>query len=290
MAEAFARDIRLSKTNENGALTDLAIDFAELDLSSFDGPLELLDYLFKESKLPLAEISISKICDYYLAVIEAGQAGLDMALATEFLLVAAQLLQLKSRLLLPVNDSADPEADDFLTADNLIFKLMAFRRNKLLAEELERRHPRYRYLSRVNEFAPELSGFSLARRKLKLDPALFIQAIRLLQIQTAERFSQNQAKFKRILKLEPYSVKQKLKELWTTIADGESYEFRELLNRPDSLGEQLAAFLAVLELLRRNKITAVQENLYAPIIIRKEESATTLDFIDENWKESGFEE
>lgn len=243
-----------------------------LRIEDFEGPLHLLDYLLVKEELPLAAISIHKICDPYLAILDSQQDRLDMGLATEFLLMAAQLIQLKSRLLLPRQD--DDEEDLETEEESIIFRLLAFRRNKLLAEDLTARHQDYRHLLKQQALSPKLLDVDRVVAPLIFEPEAFFKALEKMRRQNTERFQETGRKFRRILKREPYSVKLKLKQMWSLLEDGDTHRFHELLIDETDRSEKVAAFLGILELLRQNQIRARQKQPFATISIKKEKDAT----------------
>lgn len=243
-----------------------------LKIEDFEGPLHLLDYLLVKEELPLAAISITRICDPYLKILDSQRERLDMGLATEFLLMAAQLIQLKSRLLLPRQEEGDEELET--EEESIIFRLLAFRRNKLLAEDLTARHQDYRHLLKQQALSPKLLDVDSVVEPVIFEPEEFFKALEKLRRQNTERFQETGRKFQRILKREPYSVKLKLKQMWGLLEDGNTHRFHELLIDEEDRSEKVAAFLGILELLRQNQIRARQKQPFATIRIKKEKDAS----------------
>ncbi len=241
-----------------------------LDLATFASPLALLDYILREKNLPLTAVSIAEICDYYLALIDFREEQTGMVLASEFIIVAAQLLQLKSRLLLPQSQSEEIVTE---AGDPLIFQILSYRRNRLLAEDLILRHQIYPYLNRPLSPSAAQLGITAGPEQWQLSRVSLEAAISRLALQQTERFQDPQATITEIIKLEPYSVQKKLKELRQALKKKAKLSFPELLHERYSIGEQIAAFLAILELLRLDEIDAEQSQAFATIVIRRREEA-----------------
>lgn len=232
-----------------------------IDLASFAGPLALLDYLLTEFTLPLTEVSIAEICDYYLAIIDLKKSE-ELELASEFIVVAAQIIQLKSRLLLPYGEAED-DAEE--SGPPLLFQLMAYRRNRELASELIRREERFACLFRELSPSPESLGLPPEVKKYRFDKEAFLSGIESLKARFSRPFDQVEKKFGEIVRREPYSVKRKLKEIRESLKTHDSVYFSELLNDPRNIAEQLACFLAILELIRQGEIVAKQKAAFSPI-------------------------
>lgn len=110
----------------------------KLHLDVFEGPLDLLLYLIKKDDLEISRVSISGITAQYLEYIETMK-DLDIDLASEFLLMAAELAHLKSKSLLPADEKEKGEEDEDSAADKLVAKLRTYQKYKALAEMLAKR-------------------------------------------------------------------------------------------------------------------------------------------------------
>ena len=224
-----------------------------IKLSDFQGPLDLLIHLIEKDKIDIYDIPIVSITDQYIAYIDAMQ-EYDLDAASEFLLMAALLLQIKSRMLLPKEKAAaEEEADPRQMLVEMLVEYRKFKkRAQLLRECLARAS-----LSRARSPMPVLPGI----RKLKqysLEDLLRSLA-NLLPEEEEEA----------VVARQEFNVQDKMNEILGVLEQStEPVPFRNLLTHEDGgSGEIIAVFLAVLELLRLKKIHIEQKAAFAPMYI-----------------------
>lgn len=223
-------------------------------LADFQGPLDLLIHLIEKEKIDIYDIPIVSVTDQYIAYINAMQ-EYDLDVASEFLLMAALLLQIKSRLLLTKEkDAADEEEAD--PRQMLVEMLVEYRKFKkraqLLRECLERAS-----LCKARSPMPVLPGI----RKLKqysLEDLLRSLANLLPE-------DEEQA----VVPRQEFNVQDKMTEILDVLERSrEPVPFRSLLTHEDGgRGEVIAVFLAVLELLRLKKIHIEQKGAFSPMYV-----------------------
>lgn len=238
-----------------------------IDIKAYSGPLDLLNHLLEEQRWDIHDIPIQDITEQYLEILgDLEDEALDVYLASEFLLMAATLLQIKTRMLLPDRREAELPEDD--PRDDLVLRLLAYRRLKHLATVLEGQHARY-----VNCFlkAPETAHSLGLTVEVVQDPAkyaLCLEAAQRMHARNEERFNARAAAFAKNLKRERFSVRAKLKEVLDVLKQKTRLFFHELF--PSGLrprAERVAAFLAVLELLKEGAIRVRQERSFAVLLI-----------------------
>ncbi len=224
-----------------------------IKLSDFQGPLDLLIHLIEKDKIDIYDIPIVSITDQYIAYIDAMQ-EYDLDAASEFLLMAALLLQIKSRMLLPKEKAAaEEEADPRQMLVEMLVEYRKFKkRAQLLRECLAKAS-----LSRARPPMPVLPGI----RKLKqysLEDLLRSLA-NLLPEEEEEA----------VVARQEFNVQDKMNEILGVLEQStEPVPFRKLLTHEDGgSGEVIAVFLAVLELLRLKKIHIEQKAAFAPMYV-----------------------
>jgi segregation and condensation protein A len=230
-------------------------DALEVILDAFEGPLDLLLYLIRRQNLDILDIPIAEITRQYIAYIEMMQ-ELRLELAAEYLVMAAILAEIKSRLLLPRPPaSEDPEADP---RAELVRRLQEYERFKKAAEDLDA-------LPRLDRDTA-LVCVEVPDRKLRIVPPEvplreLLVAFRDV-LQRAELYLSHQ------VRREPLSVRQRMTEILDTLGDGGFHEFASLFRAGGGRLDIVVAFLAILELAKAMLVEIVQEHSLGPIYLR----------------------
>lgn len=237
------------------------------DIRDFDGPLDLLHQLIAINRIDIYDIPISLICDQYMAYMDQLK-YIDMDLSSEFLVMAATLMQIKSRTLLPKTD-AESEEDD--PREELVLRLLAYRRNKSLAEMLQREHAIYGETFLKVPETPDRLGLSIEyiEDPLKFDE--FLKAVNAVNDRNSDRFNAKSRRIQQLLKRERFSVKDKMVEIFDVLMRKSRLFFNELFpTAKSSKPERISGFLAILELIRQNRIRVKQPNPFSVMLIEKE--------------------
>ncbi|TYP59891.1 segregation and condensation protein A [Thermosediminibacter litoriperuensis] len=242
-------------------------------LEAFEGPLDLLLHLIEKNQINIYDIPISELTDQYLSYLE-GLEKLDINLASEFLLMAATLLSIKSRMLLPPMKSGDVQMEISAVTDvedprnELVDRLMEYKKYKDIAMILkEKEESESRIFKRKPEDLSFLWEDDFALSKITFDDLIstFSRIIRNQKV--AENLNP-----RTILK-EPLPLKIKIKQVYSIISSRKKVSFRELFRRNASRLELIVTFLAVLELIKLNKIKAYQNEVFGEItVVLKEEA------------------
>jgi segregation and condensation protein A len=224
-------------------------------LEAFEGPLDLLLYLIRRQNLDILNIPIAEITRQYVQYIELMK-ELQLELAGEYLLMAAMLAEIKSRMLLPraeveEEDEHDPRAE-------LVRRLQEYERFKKAAEDLSDlpRLERDVHVARVD--APE--------RKVSTQlPDITLKELLLAfhdVLKRAEMFSSLH------LQREPLSVRQRMSEILARIKSNSFSSFADLFDPEEGRLGVAVTFIAILELLRESVIEVVQAEAFAPLHVR----------------------
>jgi segregation and condensation protein A len=234
----------------------------DLDLDVFAGPFDLLMTVVLREEIALAEIELGEIVLAYLEHVEE-RGELDLEAATEFLVLIASLLELKSRLLLPAPEEEAIELAPEEAAEELLARMLEYRRYRGAAEHL---HGLFadgrRYLYRSAQLPPELRRVALDAAKPSYEPDLLASAIGdLLRIppEPDTTHIRPTVSLEKRLRL--------LRELLT--ARGTSIDFDETFGGEDRLTQAVTLF-ALLELHKRGEATWNQKQTFGPIEVTTE--------------------
>lgn len=232
----------------------------KVKLEIFEGPLDLLLYLIKRDELDIYEISLERITRQYLEYLQAFK-ELNIDVAGEFVVMAANLIYLKSRSLLPVDQQPpeeDAEEDD--PRWDLIRQLIEYKKFKEAAAQLQ-----VRQLEQERIFVREPVGFdAVAAVPLPLGEVGIFQLISAFQnvIKRVEAREDLQEIFG-----EHFTVSDKIEWILRRVGDGVPLRFSELFASMASRVEIVVTFLALLELIRLRQIRATQANPFDEIEI-----------------------
>ena len=241
--------------------TDLYIppDALEVFLDAFEGPLDLLLYLIRRQNLDILNIPIAEITDQYVQYIDM-MTDLRLELAAEYLVMAAMLAEIKSRMLLPrpvaeEEESVDPRAE-------LIRRLQEYERYKQAAEDLDGLN----HMTRDNfQCQAELVERHMEARDPDVDLREILLALKDV-IRRADMFTSH-----RVSK-ETLSVREKMSHVLQRV-NSETYTcFTDLFNLDEGRLGVVVTFLAILELLKGSLLEMVQANAFAPIHVKAKSS------------------
>src|SRR5947199_5231755 len=231
----------------------------KVKLEVFEGPLDLLLYLIKQDEIDIYDISHHRITSQCLEYLQAFK-ELNIELAGEFIVMAANLIYLKSRSLLP-RDQQPPEED--AAEDDprweLIRQLIEYKKFKEAAADLN-----VRALEQERIFIREVRSSSELHEPLRLGEVGIFQLINAFQtvIKRIEARQDIQEIFS-----ERFSVSEKIDSILQRVATSTRFRFSDLFSGAASRIEVVVTFLALLELLRLKQVQAVQKNLSEEIEI-----------------------
>jgi segregation and condensation protein A len=229
-------------------------DTFQLRLPVFEGPLDLLLYLIEREQLDITAVSLVTVADQYLSYLRSGEQIDSYALA-DFIAIAAKLIYLKSRALLP--RPLPPEEDDEDIGDELVRRLREYRSFKEAAgwlREMEMRGQRaYPRIAPV-QGVPVPTGLDGLTVDLLLE---IVQEV--LSKQPEEPVEEV------VVRRTEYTVEDKIESLRQLIAENDRVSFRTFISSCHSRLEVIVAFLAVLELIKGVLLTAHQDDAFGDI-------------------------
>lgn len=238
-------------------------------LEAFEGPLDLLLYLIRRQNIDILNIPVAEITKQYVQYIELMN-ELQLELAGEYLLMAAMLAEIKSRMLLPRPPVEEEDEDD--PRAELVRRLQEYERFKKAADDISDLPRLERDVFVASAQAPK------RKQAAKLPDASMKDLLMAFHdvLRRAELFS------KLRLQREPLSVRQRMNEILSRISAKKFTGFADLFDQEEGRMGVAVTFIAVLELLRESVIEVVQSVQYAPLHVRAASSVRLVPDEDEN--------
>lgn len=247
-----------------GLRADNSIKTYEVQFKDFEGPFDLLFHLIEKNKLDIYDVPIGEITDKYMEYILRMQ-ELDLDIASEFIVMASTLLYIKSKSLLPSSSKDDKSDMEVSSKDELILKLIEYRKYKNVAYMLKKR---YAMWSHVYYKMPEKISFSKEQKKLELSLDKMITLYEDVIKRNIEKENNNKKKMIRILRVEKVTVKQKIQDILNKIKSVVSFRFKDMFKKKSRI-EVVTGFMAMLELIKLKRIFVTQKQPFDDIVINK---------------------
>ena len=230
-------------------------------LDNFEGPLDLLLYLIKRNEVDIYDIPIVLIADQYLGYLDMMQ-ELNLDVAGEFLVMAATLIHIKSRTLVPRLETGQQPEDEEDPRDALVRRLLEHQKFKAAAELLhERETLRSAQWTRSENRLADIAGEPF-ERELEVDLFSLLQAFQAV-------LARARARPPMVLPDERVSIETRISQLLDGISAREACGFEDLFADVKSRGEIITTFLALLEMIRLKLIRVFQSELFGPIRLYK---------------------
>ena len=231
----------------------------DLDLDVFAGPFDLLLAVVLREEVSLLEVELGEIVVAYVEHLER-EGELELDVATEFLVLIAALLELKSRLLLPGGEDEIAEMAPEEAVEELVARMLEYRRYRDAGQMLARRFEAARgYLYRTAPLPPELRRVALDAATASYDPEQLAGALGQLLVTPPALDTSH---------IRPtVSLERRLRALRDALADRTSFDFDDEFGTEDRLTQAVTLF-ALLELYRKGEVTWEQRKAFGPIEIR----------------------
>lgn len=243
-------------------------DALEVFLETFEGPLDLLLYLIKRQNLDVLDIPIAEITRQYTEYIELMR-DLRLELAAEYLVMAATLAEIKSRMLLPRPAAQDEDEED--PRAELVRRLQEYERFKRAAENLDALPWLGRDVFAASAEAPPMRIIRPAPRVSLPD---LLAAFRDV-LARAEMFSHHH------VQREPLSVRERMSRVLSALQQNEFVAFSALFDVEEGRMGVVVTLLAVLELVRESLLDLIQAEPFAPVYVRAARNGGLADGVDE---------
>lgn len=255
----------INTAEQNSAQPDMLLssDQYRFKLDNFEGPLDLLLHLIKEAKMDIATVKLADITEQYLNYMQ-DLKNIDMDRASEFITIAATLIEIKSKKLLPVEQEAtvDDEEDDEAI---LLRRLKEYELFKQTGKELKE-------IEDINKFyrAPgkETEKVKIVMKDMVLEQLLDAFA-KLLTREELKKVAKNDEP-KKIVK-DRFTVAEKIISIRNFAKERKRFTFEELFEDDMSKSELINVFLALLELLKLQTVKVIQSHIFGEIVITANE-------------------
>lgn len=239
----------------------------DIKLKDFEGPLDLLLHLVSKYQMDIYDVPITEVIEQYLAYISTLQA-MRLEVAGEYMVMASQLMLIKSRKLLP-KIAEETDLEDDLEQD-LLSQIEEYRKFKLLGEHLEAKHQeRAQYYSKApTELIYE--DAELVHDKTTID--LFLTFSTLLT-KKKEEFSKNHTTILR----DEYKIEDMMVIVREALVEGQQLCLQDLFKETKDLQEVITLFLATLELIKTQEILLIQKESFGDIYLMKKKDENQVE-------------
>lgn len=227
----------------------------EVFLEAFEGPLDLLLYLIKKQNLEILDIPVSEITKQYVEYIDLMD-DLQLELAAEYLVMAAMLAEIKSRMLLPRIHDDEDESDD--PRAELVRRLQEYERYKKAAEDIDA-------MPRMGRDTVEVSATVEDKKIIKLQAKVEMRDLLFALkevIVRAETFAHHK------IELEPLSVRERMSIVLDRVNDKTFTDFVDLFDPEEGKSGIVVTLLAILELIKQSIIEFIQTETFGPIHVK----------------------
>lgn len=246
----------------------------KVDLPSFQGPLDLLLNLIEQEELDITKISLARVTDQYLSYLEILKVT-DPDELTDFLVIAARLILIKSEVLLPRPPPILIEDDEEDAGDELARQLRLYKHFKEIAVHLRELEETDRH------------SFVRVVPKIKIEPKLIpgdgsLEAL-LLAARSALAIKPEDPDVDEVVSAHVVTIGQQMHHIWAEVNAGQRVSFNGLLRHATNRIEVIVTLLAILELIKRRIVTVEQAGPFSDIQIDKNENSQVLH--DAEWEE-----
>lgn len=235
----------------------------EIKTENFEGPLDLLCHLIDKNKLDIYEIKLSDITDQYIEYIK-NMEKQNLEVTSEFLIMASTLLYIKSKGLLPTFE----EDEDEITEEELLRRLVEYKSYKEIAKTLKENYNLY-----SKRFFKLPDTITLPKQALEkeYDKEILVKAYEDLRIRNEVKINLNSKEnMERIAISESVTIGSKVKIIFRELLKKPKVVFNKIFDINNSKPiDVVTAFLGLLEMTRRNKVTVEQEDNFSDIVVSK---------------------
>lgn len=237
----------------------------KVKLDIFEGPFDLLVYLIESARMSIYDIQVAEITAQYLNYLDKMNEP-DVNISSEFLVLAAELVDIKSKMLLPQrkSDEEDGEYEDPRT--NLVARLLEYKKFKSVSEKLQSREEFNMHIyEKPQEDISEFTDASDEYLTLKIED--FIKAFRLF-LEKKKKVEDMKGRYEHMAK-EKASAEEKMKFIKNIFLNspGKEISFTETIQDSNDKYDKALSFSSILEMIRQNQVIANQKRLYGEIMV-----------------------
>ena len=236
----------------------------KVKLDIFEGPFDLLVYLIEHAKMSIYDIRVSEITTQYLNYI-AGMQAQDVAVAQEFMVLAVELIELKSRMLLPKSGQDEAEGDEEDPRADLVSRILEYKRYKEMAAFLEEEadaasHSRSKPQEDLTPYVGD------PEELLKTDMNAFVKAFYAFLFRK-QRIDEMRRVYERVER-QRMSVENRIVQIREMFRGKTKLMFSEMIQGDTSPYNQVVTFMSLLELLKQKSVTATQKKRFGDITVK----------------------
>lgn len=242
----------------------------KIKIHNYEGPFDLLLHLINKNEMNIYDININEITEQYLEVINEMD-ELDLEVTSEFIVIAATLIQIKSKQLLPKNtdDNDENAVDEIDSSKRLIDKLIEYRKFKAAAQylslcQIENGISYAKKPEIIEEDTVSMDEFF----KGKSIVDLYNIFLGLMNIYMSKQNKENIALQKKMY-MDTVKIEDKMEEIDSILYENKNVVFSNIIDKCTTKIEKIITFLALLELVRLKKVSAVQEDNFNEIYIKR---------------------
>lgn len=247
----------------------------KIKIDNFEGPFDLLFHLIEKNQFNIYDIPINTITDQYMDYLFAMQ-EMDLEIASEFLVMAATLLHIKSKMLLPNRKAEEQQEED--PREELVLRLLEYRKYKDFTNVLREHEKEW---SKVWWKLPEVITFTRKDEVVEMIPGELKRVYMELLEKNRRKMNPDSDGINRIIQHEKVSMRSKMREIIRELIKKGRFRFSELFSfRTRSLADIVTGFLAILELTRLRRVRLEQRKALGEIYVNRVEMAPELGEID----------
>lgn len=232
----------------------------QVRIENFEGPLDLLLHLIKKNEINIYDIPVAMIAQQYLEYLEAME-ELNLNVAGDFLVMAATLLQIKSRMLLPADEAADDDEDGPDPREELVRRLLEYKAFKEAARQLDDKEKVWR----------EIFWREQALSVEEVDEDLPLENVSLFDLVDALKEVLERNPNSRLIEIVPdnLTVRERMNLILETLEGKDSVSFAALFEGSNQRMVVVVTFLALLELMRLRVVRVFQAETFGPILVSR---------------------
>ena len=245
----------------------------KVKLQAFEGPFDLLVYLIEQNRMSVYDIKVSEITSQYMEYIREAE-KYDVEIAQEFMVMAAELIEIKSRMLLPQESSAAPEEEMEDPRSRLVARILEYKQFREIADFLKEQEELTSHI--CTKPAEDLSQYTgEGEELLKGDMDSFARAF-IAFLHKKQRLDEMHRTYERVERAR-MSMENRIMQMTEFFRTRNVMKFSEMIKDDDSPFNRVITFMSLLELLKQHSVTAEQKKRYGDITVRRVETGEAND-------------
>ncbi len=241
----------------------------KIKIQNFEGPFDLLFHLIEKNKFNIYDIPINEITDQYMDYLFSMQ-QLNLEIASDFLVMAATLLHIKSKTLLPDVSKKTEEEED--PRDELVTRLVEYKRYKELTNVLKNREKEW---EKVYYKLPEVMSFEWEEPVIDLSPSELRRVYQEITDKNKRKINTKSVDINQILKQEKVSMRSKMREIVRALGSRVFFKFSDMFSlRQKSKTEVVTGFMAILELSKLKRTRLEQKKQFSDILVYRNSNSS----------------